>query len=68
MVHGARAAVRTAKPDRSATDAWSAVMAQRRPKNVVVVARANKHARIVWALLAHRRDYESGYRPLRAAA
>jgi hypothetical protein len=43
-------------------------MAKRRPKNVVLVARANKHARIVWALLAHRRDYQAGYRPLRAAA
>jgi hypothetical protein len=43
-------------------------MAKRRTKNGVLVARANKHARIVWALLAHRRDYESAYRPLRAAA
>ena len=61
MIHGARAAERTAKPDRSSTDAWTAVMAKRRPKNVVLVARANKHARIVWALLAHRRDYQAGY-------
>lgn len=68
MIHGARAAERTAKPDRSATDAWTAAMVKRRPKNVVLVARANKHARIVWALLAHRRDYESTYRPLREAA
>jgi transposase len=67
MIHGARAAERTAKPDRSATDAWAAVMAKRRPKNVVLVARANKHARIVWALLAHRRDYQAAHRPLRAA-
>jgi hypothetical protein len=33
-------------------------MAKRRPKNVVLVTRANKHARIIWALLAHRRDYQ----------
>jgi len=68
MIHGARAAERTAQPDRSATDAWTAMMAQRRPKNVVLVARANKHARIVWALLAHRREYQTAYRPVRAAA
>jgi transposase len=68
MINAARAAERTAKPDRSSTDAWTAVMAQRRPKNVVLVARANKHALIVWALLAHRRDYQAAYRPVRAAA
>jgi poly-gamma-glutamate capsule biosynthesis protein CapA/YwtB (metallophosphatase superfamily) len=35
---------------------------QRRNKNVAAVALANKNARIVWALLAHGRRYETGYR------
>jgi transposase len=68
LIHGARAAERTAQPTRSSTDAWSAAMAKRRPKNVVLVARANKHARIVWALLAHQRDYDASYRPISRAA
>jgi hypothetical protein len=33
----------------------------RRNKNVAAVALANKNARIVWALLAHDRDYEPDY-------
>lgn len=36
-------------------------MVQRRNKNVAAVALANKNARIVWALLAHDRRYETGY-------
>ncbi len=34
---------------------------QRRNKNVAAVALASKNARIVWALLAHGRRYETGY-------
>ena len=33
----------------------------RRNKNVATVALANKNARIVWALLAHDREYEAHY-------
>jgi transposase len=33
----------------------------RRNKNVAAVALANKNARIVWALLAHQRDYQADY-------
>ncbi|GCB06641.1 hypothetical protein PSUB009319_42720 [Ralstonia sp. SET104] len=36
--------------------------------NVAAVALANKNARIVWALLARDRDYESGYAPTKASA
>lgn len=68
MIHGARAAVRLATAKRSATDAWSTQMGTRRPRNVVVVARANKNARIVWALLVHRRDYDAAYPPAKQAA
>jgi len=32
----------------------------RRNKNVAAVALANKHARVVWALLAHDGHYEVG--------
>lgn len=68
LIHGARAAIRTVDRDRTATGQWARQMMMRRPKNVAVVARANKNARIVWALLAHDRDYEPRCAPLKAAA
>jgi len=43
-------------------------LAQRSHPNVAAVALANKNARIVYALLAHDRDYQPGYRPVSAAA
>lgn len=36
-------------------------MLRRRPKNVVVVALANKMARTIWAVLAHDRPYCKDY-------
>jgi hypothetical protein len=36
-------------------------MKKRRPKNVVVVALANKLARTIWAVLAHDRPYHNDY-------
>ena len=68
LIHGARAAVRVARQERCATDAWTVEMGTRRPKNVVTVARANKNARVVWALLVHQRDYDAAYRPTNRAA
>ena len=68
LIHGARAAMRFVDRDRTATGQWLRDVGKRRPKNVVVVARANKHARIVWALLAHQRDYTASYQPLLQAA
>ncbi|MGF6788395.1 hypothetical protein OKW27_002708 [Paraburkholderia sp. 35.1] len=34
---------------------------KRRPKNVVVVALANKMARTIWAVLAHDQPYQKAY-------
>ena len=68
LIHGARAAVRVVDRDRSPTGQWVRDVSTRRPKNVVVVARANKNARVVWALLAHQRDYDASYQPDRRAA
>jgi hypothetical protein len=44
-------------------ESWLARLIRRRNKNVAAVALANKNARIVWALLAHERDYSPGYLP-----
>jgi transposase len=68
LIHGARSALRFVDRDRSPTGQWLRDVGTRRPKNVVVVARANKHARVVWALLAHQRDYDASYQPDRQAA
>ena len=62
MIHGARSAVRVAVNKSTSTDHWSTGMLERRHMNVASVARANKNARIVWALLAHGRDYDADYK------
>ena len=61
MVHGARSVLRVAERKTTSTDRWSTEMLARRHKNVAAVARANKNARVVWALLAHGRDYNASY-------
>lgn len=68
IIHGARAATRFVDRDRSATGQWLREVSKRRPKNVAVVARANKNARIVWALLAHQRTFEASYQRVQQAA
>lgn len=61
MVHGARSVMRVAERKKTPTDRWSTEMIKRRHKNVAVIARANKNARVAWALLAHGRDYNTAY-------
>jgi transposase len=62
MVHGARSAVRVAVNKQTSTDSWTNELSTRRHMNVVSVARANKNARIAWALLAHKRNYDGEYK------
>ena len=59
LVHGSRSVVRVAKTKRTPTDTWTSELGTRRHVNVVSVARANKNARIAWALLAHKSNYDS---------
>lgn len=54
LIHGARAVVHLSKDPGD----WIRQMSQRRPKNVVVIALANKMARTIWAVLAHDRPYQ----------
>ena len=56
LVHGARTVLRwrQAKDNHSP---WLKAMLQRRPTNVVLVAMANKVARVVWALLTKNETY-----------
>ena len=53
LIHGARTVLNKAK----APPVWALRLDERRPANVVV-ALANKMARMIWALLAHDRTYQ----------
>ena len=57
LIHGARAAVLRIKRDRAPIVPWLDALDARAPKNVVVVAMANKLARIAWAVLSSGEDY-----------
>lgn len=61
LVHGARSVLRhtICKPERSSS--WLAQLAARRNRNVACVAQANKTARIVWAMLAHEREFQPDF-------
>jgi transposase len=68
LIHGARSAILSLKrcPDRA--DGWLARVVARRNPNIAAVALANKNARTVWAILAHNRVYQAGYRSERPMA
>jgi transposase len=57
LIHGARAVLAHPKQ----RDESLQRLLARRPFNVVVVALANRMARMIWALLAHGRTYQPGY-------
>src|SRR5438874_6283916 len=57
LIHGARAAVLRIKRDRAPIGAWLDALDSRAPKNVVVVAMADKLARIAWAVLSSGNEY-----------
>lgn len=60
FIHGARAVLRHMNPDRRVTE-WLGSLSGRAHKNVVIVALANKLARIAWSLLANRTDYREEF-------
>jgi transposase len=57
LIHGARAVLLRVKYDTGGFGQWVHRLAQRAPRNKVVVAIANKLARIAWAVLSSGRDY-----------
>lgn len=68
LIHGTRSVMRHLKPQAGLTEGWLDRLVKRRHHNIAAVALANKNARIVWALLAHDREYQPGYVSMRAAA
>jgi transposase len=57
LVHGARAAVYRTKRDQAPIGAWMDALERRAHKNVLIVAFANKLARIAWAVLSSGEPY-----------
>lgn len=66
LIHGARAVLRVAE-GRVNADPRVKRLVERRHKNIAAVAWANRNARIVWALLAHGREYLADYVPAKCA-
>lgn len=59
LIHGARAALPYLARMDTQLGAWLQALLQRAKRNVVVVALANKLARIAWAVMSYKRPYEA---------
>jgi transposase len=66
LIHGARAVLFRVKYDTGGFGQWVRRLAQRAPRNKVVVAIANKLARIAWAVLSSGKQYR--HQPLQPVA
>jgi transposase len=58
LIHGARSVLLSQSRADRVMDPWLKEVLARRPKNVAIVALANKMARTIWALLAHGRSFD----------
>jgi transposase len=67
LIHGARSVICAFQRKKNKVDGWLGALLVRRNPNVVAVALANKNARIVWALLAHGREFRPDYTSAKAA-
>ena len=61
LIHGARAVLRVAARHTDPPTTWLKRGQARRHPHLAAGALANKHARVVWALLAHDRAYTPAY-------
>ena len=66
LIHEARAVVLRSKRDRIAIGGWMTALEARAPRNVLIVATANKLARIAWAVLSSGKDYRAVQDPVPA--
>ncbi|MDR1274844.1 MAG: IS110 family transposase [Candidatus Accumulibacter sp.] len=58
LIHGARAALRTAGNKTDPRSRWVIRVSERRHRNIAAVALANKNARIAWALLSRGETFD----------
>ena len=61
MIHGARSVIARAKHKDDRLSRWVTGIATRRHPNVAAVALANKTARMAWAILRHRTNYDPNF-------
>ena len=61
LILGARAVLRQMQRHPGAAHSWLGRLTARSHPHIAAVALANKNARIVWALLAHEREYQANY-------
>jgi transposase len=66
LIHGARAVLFRIKYDTGGFGQWVHRLTERAPRNKVVVAIANKLARMAWAVLSSGRDYRHPPLPMAA--
>jgi transposase len=62
LIHGARTVLSAQNRAHRELDPWLKGLLSRRPKNVAIVALANKMARTIWALMAHGRMFDRNWR------
>ena len=58
LIHGARAVLRVSEKKTDSLNCWLQKLCNRRNKNIAAVALANKNARIIWAILTKKTDYQ----------
>jgi transposase len=61
LIHGARSVITQGSRPGRTLEPWIQTLLLRRPKNVAIVALANKMARTAWALLAHGRSFDRSW-------
>jgi transposase len=61
LIHGARTVLSAQSRADRELDPWLRGLLSRRPKNVAIVALANKMARTIWALMAHGRTFDRSW-------
>ena len=66
LIHGARAVLLRVKYDTGGFGQWVKRLEERAPRNKVIVAIANKLARIAWAMLSSGKQYQ--HQPLQMSA
>ena len=67
LIHGARAVLLRVKYDTGGFGQWGHRLEARAPRNKVIVAIANKLARIAWDVLSRGQDYRHQPLPMPAA-
>jgi transposase len=58
LIHGARSVLRVSEKKTDSLNCWLQNLYSRRNKNIAAVALANKNARIIWAILTKKTNYQ----------